>query len=218
MLAKQFITLIWKEAQLEYRRKYAFSTILLYILSTVFIVYSATKTSSTQLWIALFWIVLMFSATNATSRSFYQESGHRQLFYYQLCDPLVIIFSKWFYNTILIVLVGLMNWIAFSFFWSGVVKDKLLFVFTLFICSTALSAVFTFISSIAGKVPNTAAMTAILAFPLLIPVLLIGLKLTAQSCNLINDTSLKTDIGTLLSIDGLLIGAMIFLFPFVWRD
>ncbi|GAB1396235.1 hypothetical protein MASR1M65_10120 [Saprospiraceae bacterium] len=60
---------------------------------------------------------------------------------------------------------------------------------------------------------------AILSFPLMIPVILTLLKLvSAQACRLMQDTGYVKDIIILLSINGMLIGVMIFLFPFVWRD
>lgn len=210
--------LLSKEIVLEWRQRHSFGGMLLYVLSTVFLVFSMIKNIAPQVWIALYWVIILFAAANATTRSFYQESGNRQLFYYQLSHSLSFIFSKLIYNLLLLILICLITWLGFSFFAKPVIKDYTLFALCVFLGSAAFSTIYTFVSSIAGKTPNGAAMMAILSFPLLIPVLLTLLKLSAQAGKLINDTAYWKDVIILLSIDGLLIGIMIFLFPFVWRD
>ncbi|HMG16765.1 MAG TPA: heme exporter protein CcmB [Saprospiraceae bacterium] len=136
----------------------------------------------------------------------------------QLSHSLSFIFSKLIYNLLILILISTITWLGFSFFTTPMVKNYPLFILCIVLGSAAFSTIYTFVSSIAGKTPNGAAMMAILSFPLLIPVLLTLLKLSAQACRLMNDTGYWKDIVILLSIDGLLIGIMIFLFPFVWRD
>ncbi len=210
--------LLNKEIILEWRQRHSLGGIFLYVLATVFIVFSMIKNIAPPVWIALYWIIVLFAAANATTRSFYQESGNRQLFYYQISHSLSFIFSKLIYNLLILVLISTITWLGFSFFTKPMVKNYPLFILCIVLGSAAFSTIYTFVSSIAGKTPNGAAMMAILSFPLLIPVLLTLLKLSAQACRLMNDTGYWKDIVILLSIDGLLIGIMIFLFPFVWRD
>jgi heme exporter protein B len=212
------LALLNKELTLEWRQKHTFGSMLLYVLATVFIVFSVLKNISPNVWIAIYWIIVLFASANATTRSFYQESGNRQLFYYQLSHSLNFIFSKLLYNFIILLVVSTLTWLAFSFFSNPIVKDIPLFILTIFLGCTAFATIYTFISAIANKTPNGASMMAILSFPLFIPVLLTLLKLSAQACRLMQDTGYWKDILILLSIDGMLIGVMIFLFPFVWRD
>ena len=210
--------LLSKEIILEWRQRHSIGGMFLYVLATVFLAFSMIKNIAPQVWIALYWIIILFAAANATTRSFYQESGNRQLFYYQLSHSLSFIFSKLIYNFLLLILICVITWLGFSFFSKPVIKNYPLFGLCILLGSAAFSTIYTFVSSIAGKTPNGAAMMAILSFPLLIPVLLTLLKLSAQAGNLINDTGYWKDVLILVSIDGLLIGIIIFLFPFVWRD
>lgn len=211
-------TLIKKEITLEWRQRYALGSMLLYVLSTVFIVFSVIKNISPAVWLAVFWIIILFASANATTRSFYQESGSRQLYYYQLTHSLNFIFSKLIYNFIVLFAISILTWLSFSFFSKPIVKDIPLFLLTLVLGCSAFSTIYTFISAIANKTPNGSSIMAILSFPLMIPVLLTLLKLSSQACRLIQDTGYWKDIVILLSIDGMLIGVMIFLFPFIWRD
>lgn len=210
--------LLSKEITLEWRQKHGFGSLLLYVLATVFIVFSVIKNISPDVWIALFWIIILFASANATTRSFYQESGARQLFYYQLCHSLNFIFSKFLYNFLILLLIGILTLLGFIFFSKPVVKDYGLFLLTILLGCLSFSTIFTFVSAIANKTPNGSSLLAIMSFPLMIPVMLTLLKLSAQACRLLQDTGYWKDIAILLSIDGMLIGTMIFLFPFVWRD
>lgn len=211
-------TLLGKELTLEWRQRHALGSMLLYVLSTVFIVFTVLKNITPTVWIAIFWIIILFASANATTRSFMQESGSRQLFYYQLSHSLNFIFAKLIYNFLLLLSIGILTWLSFSFFSKPVVKDFPLFFLTIVLGCMAFSTIYTFISAIANKTPNGSSMMAILSFPLMIPVIMTLLKLSAQSCRLLQDTGYWKDIIILLSIDGMLIGLMIFLFPFIWRD
>ena len=81
---KQVKQLLYKDAILEWRSKYAINGILLYVVSTVFVCYQAFRTLDTTTWNVLFWIILLFASINAISKSFIQESPARQLYYYSI--------------------------------------------------------------------------------------------------------------------------------------
>jgi heme exporter protein B len=59
---------------------------------------------------------------------------------------------------------------------------------------------------------------AILSFPIIIPIILTLIKLSANALRLMQDTAVWKDIATLLAIDLILISMTFFLFPFLWRD
>lgn len=86
-LLSQVKTLIYKDILLEWRSKHAINGILLYVVSTVFVCYQSFKSVDTLVWNTLYWIILLFAAVNAISRCFIQETGSRQLYYYNLIDP-----------------------------------------------------------------------------------------------------------------------------------
>ena len=73
-LFSQVKFLIHKEIVLEWRSKYAFNGILLYVISTVFVCFLAFKAIQPITWNALFWIIMLFASVNAITKSFVQES------------------------------------------------------------------------------------------------------------------------------------------------
>lgn len=217
-LVQETIELIRKEILLELRNKSAISGILLYVFTTTFIVFLTFLTVDPRTWNALFWIVLLFASVNAIAKSFFQENSNRQLYYYTLANPLAIIFSKMIYNTLLLLVIGLLCFGLFTLFVGNPVKDVGLFLITLLLSSIGLSIAFTFISAISIKANNSSTLMVILSFPVIVPILLSLIKLSANSIRLVQDTAYSVDLIILMAIDAILIGIVLFLFPFLWRD
>lgn len=207
-----------KDLRLELRSSYAISGILLYVFSTIFIVYISFRRVPPDVWNTLFWIIILFASVSAIVKSFVQENSARQLYYYSLANPVSIILSKIVYNVFLLLLLSLLTWAGFSFVAGSPVKDTGQFFLALLLGSVGFSITFTFISAISSKADNNATLMAILSFPLVIPILLTLIKLSANALRLMQDTGVQKDILILLSIDLLLLGLAIVLFPFLWRD
>lgn len=215
---RQVFALLHKELLLEWRSNYAISGILLYVLATVFVVYQVFISLQPNVWNAMFWVVLLFAAVNAVVKSFVQESGGRQLYYYVLADPLAVLSAKMIYNTCLLLIISCLVWAGFTFLGGSPVKETGMFLTALFLGSLGFSITLTFISAISAKADNNATLMAILAFPLIIPILMTVLKLTAGALRLLRDTSVNTDMLILLAIDMMLVAMALVLYPFLWRD
>lgn len=218
MLAKEISFLLRKEILLEWRQKYAISGILLYVLSTVFVVYTSFKKVAPDVWNTLFWIIILFASVNAVAKSFVQENSNRQLYYYSLSNPSAIILSKIIYNSGLLLFLSLLSFAVFSLVAGNPVKDNFYFFTALFLGSLGFSITFTFISAISAKANNSATLMAILSFPIIIPIILTLIKLSANALRLMQDTAVWKDIATLLAIDLILVSMAFLLFPFLWRD
>jgi heme exporter protein B len=217
-LAKEIWNLLHKELILELRMGYALGGILLYVLSTVFIVFSSFVQLPSQTWNILFWIVLLFASVNAITKSFVQESGARALYYYTLVNPIAALLAKILYNTLFLLLISGLIWGFMSFFAGNPVRDAGLFLLAMFLGSTGLSIAFTFLSAISGKAGNNATLLAVLSFPLVIPLVMTLVKISAIALRLLRDTAWEKDLLTLAAIDLLLLGMGLLLFPFLWKD
>lgn len=213
--------LLQKEISLEWRQKYAISGILLYVISSTFVVYTAIgeKLESMKVvWGALFWVVVVFASVNAITKSFVQENTDRQLYYYTLAKPSAIILSKIIYNTLLLVLIISLAYGAFGIFLGNPIEHNALFWSTILLGSLGFSISFTFISAISSKANQNATLMAILSFPIILPMLMLLLRLTKIAVGAMHDSAYYQDIIMLLSIDIILISLVFMLFPFLWRD
>lgn len=211
--------LLLKEIRLELRQRYAISGILLYVISTVFVVYiTLGQQVGGAVWGVLFWIIVLFASINAIAKSFVQESPKRQLYYYTLVNPAAVILSKMLYNSLLLLAISFLAFFAFSVVVGNPVKQALLFYQTLALGSIGFSITFTFISAIAAKANQSGTLMAILSFPVIIPMLMPLMRLTKVALGLMTDTAYHTDMLILLCLD-IILGSLAFmLFPFLWRD
>jgi heme exporter protein B len=217
-LFAQIMHLLHKEITLEWRQRYAISGILLYVLSTVFIVYISFQNISPQVWNVLFWVIMLFASVNAVMKSFVQESGYRQLYYFQLLHPIAILLSKMIYNALLLLVLGVLTYVALSFVAGNPVQEAGSFALALFLGSTGFSITFTFVSAIAAKADNSSTLMAILSFPVVIPILLLLVNLSAHSIGLLGGTDIGDKIMLLGAVDLILVALGLVLFPFLWRD
>ncbi|MBK6932820.1 MAG: heme exporter protein CcmB [Saprospirales bacterium] len=215
---KSLIPLLHKEFLLEFRQRYALSGIVLYVFSMVFVVYIASIRVAPPVWNVLFWLILLFASINAVVKSFVQESGARQLYYYQLADPATLIFAKILYNSLLLLVLSVLAYGVYSLVAGNPVKDPGLFGLVLLLGSLGFSIAFTFIASIASKANNSATLMAILSFPVILPILLTLVRLSSVALRLIQDTAYTRDIWNLLAIDAILITLVFVLFPYIWKD
>lgn len=212
------LMLLRKEFLLEFRTRSAISGIFLYVISTLFVVYETFVKIQPNVWNTLFWIILLFVAVNAMVKSFVQEKGNRVLYYYSLLNPSHVLIAKIVYNTLLLLVLSLLIWGLFIFFGDNPVKDIGLFLLILLLGSFGFSVTFTFLASLVAASNQSSTLLAVLSFPLIIPIILLLVKISAHALRLIQDTAVSGDLAILVAIDLLLCGVALLLFPFIWRD
>jgi len=225
-LFNQTIYLLKKEIVLEWRSKYAFNGVLLYVVSTVFICYISFNlnpgfTGSKGypiVWNVLFWIIILFASVNAIAKSFMQESKSRLLYYYSIASPQAIILSKTIYNILLMSLLSGLALPIYMIFFNNTIGDPLYYFSTVLLGSISFSTVFTMISAIASKAGNNGTLMAILSFPVIIPVILVLIKLSKSAMDGLDRSLSYGNIGVLLAINVIVITTSLILFPFLWRD
>lgn len=217
-LFREIFYLLQKEILLEWRRRYAISGIILYVFSTVFIVYVSATEIAPDLWNILYWIIMLFASVNAVAKSFVQEGGARQLYHYNLMSPTGVLLSKVIYNVLLLLVLNLLTFLTFSFVVGHPVEDAGLFASIVALGSLGFGITFTFISSIAHKTKNSAIFMAILSFPVIIPMLMILVKVSASALGLSSAHNADSQMAVLLGIDLVMLGLTIVLFPYLWRD
>jgi heme exporter protein B len=215
---KELIWLIQKEFLLEFRQRYAIGGIVLYVFSMVFVVFTASIKVIPPVWNILFWLIVLFASINAIVKSFTQESGNRQLYYYQIANPVILLLAKILYNTLLLLVLSILSFLVYSLVAGNPVKDWGLFSLVILLGSIGFAITFTFLSAIAAKANNSATLMAILSFPVVLPILMTLMRLSTIALRLMQDTSYQRDIINLLAIDVILLTLAFVLFPFIWKD
>lgn len=207
-----------KELSIEFRQKFALGGIFLFATTVVFIVYKSFNNINPREWTILIWIIMLFAGLNAIVKSFLQEKKETYHYYYTLFDPIDLIVAKLLYNFMFLCVLFLIILGVMFIFTGFPVKDYGLFFMGSGLGIFGISIVFTFVSVISAADSGSSTMMSILALPLVLPIVLLLLKITTVSVRLLVDTAIMDDVMMLIGVDFILLGAMLLLFPGLWRS
>lgn len=219
MTAKHILLLLKKEALIESRNAHTFASIILFTITTVFLVNKSFNQLAGMQWNGLIWIILLFASTNSIFKSFTPEASKTKLYYYTLYHPLEVIVSKMVYNYVFSLFIFGLTFFAFIFFFGDPIKDYTLFWTASLIGIFGISTVFTFVAAMTASSDNGSVLImSVLALPLTLPFLLILIKTTAVAMRLIQDSSIDEDIHILIGLDLLFLGIVVILFNELWKS
>ena len=219
-MVKRIAALLKKDILLELRQQHTFYGILLYIASTIFVLYlSLPDSPEANVWNSLFWVIQLFVCVNTVAKSFLQESRGRMLYFYTITSPVEFIIAKLIFNVILMLLMSLISLFLFFIFLNNPVSDSLRFTGIVLLGGTSISLVFTLMSAIAAKAQQNAALIAILGFPVILPQLLLLMRLSKSAfAEVFREGAVWQLAGLVAGLDVLVIVMAVILFPYLWKD
>ena len=216
---KQVGKLVAHEAGVEWKNKQALTSLIVYALSSIFITYLCFRQNIDPItWNALFWIIMLFAATNAVAKSFLQESKGLQFYHYTLLNPRAVILAKNIYNTLLLSGLGFLNYLCYSVLFDTHVENLSQFIIGLLLGCIGLSGTLTLVSGIVSRANNSAALVAILAFPLLFPLLITIIHFTKNAIDGLAWSVNEPLLIVLVSLNTIILLLSYLLFPYLWRE
>lgn len=218
MSVQQVISLVRKDAAIEWRQKHTLFSVLLYVCATVFAVYMMNGRPEREVWNTLFWLMQLFVTVNSVAKSFLQESNARYRYYFCIVNPALFMAAKLIYSLVLQTLISLVSLFLFSVMLGNPIEQAGLFLLVTVMGCMALSAVFTFLSAIAAKANQNAALMAVLGFPIVTPILMILSKLATKAIMPVYQEGWWTLALILLLLIVLTAILSLILFPFLWKE
>ncbi|MFT3824925.1 MAG: heme exporter protein CcmB [Chitinophagaceae bacterium] len=210
--------LVKKDLLLEIRQQYTFYGIVLYVASTIFVLYLAMEHPESDVWNGLFWMIQLFICVNAVAKSFLQESRGRMLYFYSIAGARDFLLSKLLFNAVLMMLMSLVSLLLFQLWLGSPLQHPWQFAGIVCLGGVSLSLVFTFLAAIAARAQQNAAMMAIMGFPLIIPQLLLLMRLSNTAFSDVIQLGQTKIVLSLAGFDVLIIALAVVLFPFLWKD
>lgn len=216
---KEIKYLILKEISLEWKTKYAFNGLLLYVISTIFVCFLSFKQIiDPPTWNALFWIIMLFASVNAIAKSFLTENRGRLLYYYTLTSAEAVIVSKTIYNVLLLLVLSLINLLFYSIFIGNFIQDLPMFITGMLLGCMGFASIMTLISAIASKAGGNSTLMAILSFPILIPLLITIIRFTKNAMDGLDWSVNYKFLVILIALNMLTVALSYLLFPYLWRE
>lgn len=219
-MTRRIFLLLKKDLLLELRQQHTFYGILLYIASTIFVLYlSMPESPQANVWNSLFWVIQLFVCVNTVAKSFLQESKGRMLYFYSIVSPVEFIISKLLFNILLMAMMSMVSLMLFFLFLENPVTDSIRFLGIVLLGGSSISLVFTLMSAIAAKAQQNAALIAILGFPVILPILLMLMRLSKSAFSeVFREGALLQLSGIIILMDVLVVALSVILFPFLWKE
>ncbi len=171
-----------------------------------------------KIWNSLFWITLIFCTLQAISKSFLTVSRNRWIYWNQLSSPGQILWSKIIYGWITMIILTLINLLLFGFFMGMPVIHMFAYIKILILVTGGISTIFTFIGAIASKANQAGFLAPVLSLPVILPLILLGIKASNKVFNPILVSSVNKDILMLTALDGLILVLSGILFSALWKE
>ncbi|MCX6264825.1 MAG: heme exporter protein CcmB [Bacteroidetes bacterium] len=207
-----------KDLLLESRQQYTLYGILLYVASTIFVLYLSMGEPEENSWNGLFWIVLLFVCVNAVAKSFLQESRGRMLYFYSIAGARDFVLSKLLFNLFLMVCMSLLSLLLFTLLLGNPLEHLGLFMLITCLGGGSISLVFTFLAAIAARAQQSTALMAVMGFPIIIPQILLLMKISTVAFSSVVQAGLWQMVGLLIGLDIMVVLLAVILFPFLWKD
>lgn len=210
--------LLVKDFLIDLRQKYPIAGIVLYIFATIYISFLAFNQSiNATTWNAAFWVILLFISVTSIGKSFNQEEN-RSAYYFFLAKPSIILAAKLTYHLIYQSFLVSIAFFLFQLLLGDFINNAPLFFVNLCLGNVGMAVAFTLISSLAAKTENQSNMMAVLAFPAIIPVLILSVSNSRKIILGAAFSDISGNIFNLISVIVIIIALAFILFPYSWKN
>jgi heme exporter protein B len=214
-----------KDLRSELRTRYAINALVLFAASAAVAVslgvgFIGLRRTDEALLIqaTLLWIALLFAALNGLSRGFVYEEETRTLAALRLAaPPLAVYLGKFLVNLVLLGLLGAVTSLLFIVLVRVQVGSPLAFTIMLGSGGMCLASATTILAAIIARANFKNALFAVLAFPLLVPPLIVAIQGTALALDTGGLVAVLSFVRFLLGYALATFVASLLLFRFVWE-
>ena len=210
-----------KDVTCEFRTRYAVNAILLFAVTTLvavsFAVGGVGVSQSVQA--SLLWIIIYFSGMSGLARAFVREEEARTATALRLAAaPGAVFGGKLLFN---LALVGALEVIVVPLF-VGMMNVQVegwpLFLVILAVGSAGLAVSSTIVAAIVSRANVKGALFAVLSLPLLLPVLIGGIRGTQAALSSAVFGAGMEWVKLLVAYTGIMFVLSLLLFRFIWED
>ncbi|MGM0651507.1 MAG: heme exporter protein CcmB [Bacillota bacterium] len=218
---KSITALVKKDLIDEFRSRYAITAIALFSLTTLVMVSFSTGVFSLDpgLHAAFLWIIIFFSAMTALARSFIKEEENCTSWALRLSTSAEIIFiGKLVFNLIIILALIFVLYPMYMILMSPPKGGNVLLTINFLILgSLCLAGTTTILSAITAKAGAKNSLLPVIAFPVLLPVLLMSIQGTTAALAGMRAVDAYSEIVFLFSFLVIIVTASLLLFTYVWE-
>ncbi len=221
LLQSQSLAVFIKDFRLEWRSRFGVSTVLAFIASTLLVVLFSLRADllSVSVQSGLVWIIILFASLTTLSRVFVSESERGTMDLLRLNAPATsVLIGKLVYNFLFTLLITGITLFLFTVMVNMTVFRPLLLLAVVVLGSSGLAGATTMLGALVSQAVRKGAVFPVLALPLLIPLMLLLVRVTAAVFVAEDAVSYVNDLAALIGFTGVTISASVLLFDNLWED
>jgi heme exporter protein B len=212
-----------KDARLELRTRYALGALGLFVAASLLLARLALGGAPVRADVAaaLLWLVILFAAAVGLGRAFVLEAERGTVLLLQLAlRPSAVYAGKLLYNAALTLGLNAAAALGLVGLLAPPVHAPGLLAATLALGAVGLAGATTLLAAVLARAAGAGPLLAVLAFPVLVPLLFSGVSLTRLAFSPVADpwAAGREDLLLLVGFGGMTITASALLFEYVWRE
>lgn len=210
-----------KDLKSEFRLRYGISAITLFILTsiTMLVFGIGRETISIPIQSALLWIIMFFSSMTGLSKAFVSEEEKQTNLLLRISSSSDAIYSgKLLFNIILSFVLNILAVLLFIVFFNFEINSVFIFIIIILLGSLGLASASTIISAIIAKASVKNSLFVVLSFPILLPLIIIGIDATNLAFEGTTIEGIKSSLIILLAYSGVLIPVSFIFFDIIWEE
>ncbi|MFY7862164.1 MAG: heme exporter protein CcmB [Chitinophagales bacterium] len=217
-------SILFFEIQHELRKRLSFLSIALYIFSVTYLLYFLMNTQGAlvklevKFWNVMFWMIIIFSIIQNCISQFSRDSQDLYYYYYTIVRPEAFIFGKICYGILYAIVLNIIAYFTFSLWFGSPVANLGLFLVTIIVSSISFSILFTLTTAISRGLQNNGILTAVLGFPLSIPLITLVARIAREAFFTTPSDQFTINLSILLGFDLLILALALILYPYIWRE
>jgi heme exporter protein B len=216
------VAVLAKDIRSEFRTRYAISAIVMFAVVTIIAVGFATGgiPLETQMHGIFLWLVIYFASLAGLAQSFIKEEENRTVDALKIYAPSASVYGgKYLFNLLLLVSLEIIIVPLYAVLIGLKVESLSLFFGVLILGTLGLAGSTTLVAAIISKTSMKGVLFAVLAFPLILPLLVMAIRGTQKALagGAVFADGLP-ELQVLISYAVVMTVAGYLLFDFVWND
>lgn len=221
-LLRVAMAVLAKDLRVEFRTRYALSSVLLFALSAIAAVSYVLRQRSLapEQSVAVCWIIVLFAALSGLSRSFVSEAeASTELLLRQTATPEAVWLGKLLFNMLLVLALEALIFPLYSGMMGQAVTGAASLAGVALLGAVSLAGVTTILAAMVSRGRSQSSVFAVAAFPVLLPALIFLVQASGPSMGTGAPAGeAAASIRALISYTGIMLVASWFLFPVIWDD
>ena len=221
-LLRQTLAVARKDFRSELRTRYALNSLGMFVVITVAVMAFSIglERLGSGIAAALIWVSMFFTAVTGLGRSFISEEERGTTLLLRLTLPSTpVYFGKLLVNVVLSLASNLLLSILFLVMMGGAeVKAPGAFLVVVALSSIGFACALTIIAALIARSGSKGALYPVLGFPVILPLVILGVDLLRRSMSGIALVKMTDDILLLILYIAALLLVSYLLFDLVWKE